>query len=133
MVERACEALRGGWDCTPLAILAGLDKPPNEFEIDRYLRNALMELHIDWPEREELLRAYEVIVAEDIVTGRISPKVGCLELSKLCSTTKYPRRLMDFYTAEDELDLAEDGTHGTVEEVTRRILAAAQRMVEAPP
>jgi hypothetical protein len=133
VVDWANMALAAGPGSTPIAILAGLEKPPNEFEVDRYLRDALTELGVEWPDKAELLRVFAIILAEDMLKGVASPKAACLELSKLCSTSGYPRWLMDFYTAEDELDLAERGIFSTVEEVAQHIISAARRMVDAAP
>jgi hypothetical protein len=133
VVEWANAALTDGWDCTPIAILAGLDIPLNEFETDRYLRDALEELKIHPPEREDLIRVLALIIAEDILSGAASPKEGCHELSKLAWTEGYPEWLMDFYSADNALDLAEQGVYGSVDGVSQDIVAASLRLVEAAP
>lgn len=133
VVAWANSALAAGWDCMPIAILAGLDTPPNEFEIDRYLRKALDELNIQQPERGELVRVLALTIAEDIVSGAKSPKDGCRELFRLCWTNGYPNWLMEFCAADDELALAEQGIYGSVDDVSREIMAAAQRLVASEP
>lgn len=128
VVDWAAEALAAGWESKPLAILAGLDKPPNEFETDRYLGDALGALGIVWPEKEELVRILALIVADEIVTGATTARAGCLELSKLSGATGY-RHLIEFHMAEDELDLADRGVFGTVDEASARIVEAARRLL----
>jgi len=133
IVEWAGDALLAGWDSKPLAVLAGLDKPPNEFETDRWLADTLKSLGLPWPDKSELLDLLALTVAGDIVGGAVAPDIGCKELSKLCWTTDYPKKLMPFYAADDGLDLARQGIFGTVEAVTEDILKAARLLVETPP
>lgn len=131
VVEWAEEALLAGWDSKPLAVLAGLDIPPNEFETDRWLADTFKSLGLAWPDKAELLDLLAITVAGDIVAGTIAPDVGCKELSKLCWMTDYPKKLMPFYAADDELDLARQGIYGTVENIAEDILKAARHLVEA--
>jgi hypothetical protein len=129
VVDWAGEALVAGWESKPLAILAGLDKPPNEFEIDRYLGEALTAAGITWPCKEELIRVLAVIIAEDIVTGATTARAGCGQLSKLCWSTGWPRFLREFVNADDELDRADQGSYGTVDEATLHIVEAARELL----
>jgi hypothetical protein len=134
VVDWAGEALAAGWDSKPLAILAGLDKPPNEFETDRYLGETLTSLGVAWPHKDELMRVLSVIIAGDIVAGETTARAGCAELTRLCIVTGYLPPLMEFWAAEDELDLADRGVYGTVEDVSRHIVEAARRLLAyAPP
>jgi hypothetical protein len=131
IVEWAEEALLAGRDYKPLAVLAGLDKPPNEFETDRWLADTFKSLGLAWPDKAELLDLLAITVAGDIVAGTVAPDVGCKELSKLCWATGYTEKLKPFYAADDELDLARQGIYGTVGSITEDILKAARRLVEA--
>ncbi|HYQ80582.1 MAG TPA: hypothetical protein VEP68_03720 [Anaeromyxobacteraceae bacterium] len=131
MVDWAVEALAAGWDSAPLRVLAGLVKPPNEFEVGRVLTETLKSLGLEMPEMDELVRAAAFVVAGDIVSGATLPRVGCAELSRLCSATGYRESLMPFYTAEEAYALAETGVYGTVEEVTEAVLDDARRLVES--
>lgn len=133
VVEWAEVALLAGWESCPLATLAGLDKPPNEFETDRWLADTLKSLGLPWPEKAELLDLLALSVSGDILAGTTAPDVGCKELSKLCWSTGYPKKLMPFYMAESELELAASGIYGTVEAATEDILKAARLLVETPP
>jgi hypothetical protein len=132
VVDWAGEALAAGWESKPLTILAGLDKPPNEFEIDRYLGEALACLGIARPEKEELVCVLALIIAGDIVTGAMTARAGCAELSKLSGATGY-RQLIEFHMAEDELDLADRGLFGTVNEATARIVESARQLLANAP
>ncbi len=133
IVDWAGEALSAGWVTGPLRILAGLDKPPNEFEIGMYLAETMKSLALEMPDTDGLVSIAAFIVAGDIVSGATPPRVGCEELSRLCSATGYRESLMPFYTAEDAYSLAEDGVHGpgTVQDVTAAVLDDARRLVES--
>jgi hypothetical protein len=127
------DALTAGWDAEPLAILAGLEKPPNEFEVDRYRRDALDELGIRCPAPGELPHLLALLLADDIVGGAVSPVVGCRELDRLYCATGYPELLMPFLLHEDQLELAERGVFGTIAEVRTRILEAARGLLDRTP
>ena len=131
MVDWAAEALSAGWDTDPLRILAGLGKPPNEFEVGRVLGEAMKSLGIEMPDTDDLVSTAAFIVASDLVSGTTPPRVGCEELSRLCSATGYRENLMPFYTAEEAYSLAENGVYGTAQDVTAAVLDDARRLVES--
>jgi hypothetical protein len=54
IVDWACTALVAGWDSGALRILAGLGKPPNEFEVDNCLRRAAEEAGVELPNGEAI-------------------------------------------------------------------------------
>ena len=131
IVDWAVEALGAGWDAGPIRVLAGLAKPPNEFETGRFLADAVTSLGLELPDTEDLVGIAAFIVADDIVRGTTPPRAGCRELSRLCAATGFRGSLMPFYTAEDAYELAERGVSGTVQEVTAAVLDDARRLVEA--
>jgi hypothetical protein len=131
IIDWANEALLAGRDTRPLAILAGLDKPPNEFETDMYLAAALRSLGLEMPATYELIRLLALILAGDMVSGATSLKAGCSELSRLAGAAGYPSWLENLCNADDALSLAEGGVIGNVEEVTQRILNASRQLLEA--
>jgi hypothetical protein len=131
IIDWANGALLSGRDTRPLAILAGLDEPPNEFELDMYLAAALRSLGLEMPGEDELTRILALIIAGDLVSGAIALKDGCSELSRLAGAAGYPPWLKNLYDADDALSLAEDGIIGNVAEVSRRILDASRQLLEA--
>jgi hypothetical protein len=133
IVDWACEALEAGWDSTALAILAGLDKPPNEFELDGYLAKALELLHLEWPDQEALVLISAIITAEGVVSGDVSPQAGCKELSSLYWDLGHPAELRPFYELQLSLELAEEGLGGAVADVIKTILPEAQRLLDLAP
>ena len=133
VLDWAYEALADGWDSGPLAILAGLDKPPNEFEIDRYLAEALRSLNIEPLDRDGLVTAWGLGLAHDLVAGAISPRDGCRGLSNLWRTAGFPERYLPFYLADEQLGLADEGIYGTAEAVAEDILKTARHLVETAP
>jgi hypothetical protein len=72
-------ALVAGWDSSSLRILAGLDKPPNEFEVDHHLEAALEEADARLPSGDLLADLYAVAIAREIVAGSITPYDGAGE------------------------------------------------------
>jgi hypothetical protein len=133
IVDWACEALEAGWSSPALSILAGLDKPPNEFELDGYLAKALESLHLEWPDQEELVLISAILTAEGIVSGDVSPLAGCKELSSLYWDLGHPAELRPFYELQLSLELAEEGLGGTVEDIIKAIPREAQRLLDRAP
>jgi hypothetical protein len=134
-VRWASDALAAGWHSRSLAILAGLDDPPNEFEVDRYARAALGELGAEWPGREELMGLLAFIIARGIVHGTIAAEAGCLELARLSSKGGHQRaELFAFVALDDDLEFArhEAGEHA-MEEIREDIRREAQRLLDAAP
>ncbi|HEU4382157.1 MAG TPA: hypothetical protein VFR85_01540 [Anaeromyxobacteraceae bacterium] len=131
IVDWAAQALSAGWDTGPLRLLAGLVKPPNEFETSRILAETLRSLDLEVPDAEDLIRIAALVVAGDIVGGTTPPRDGCRELSRLCAATGFRGSLMPFYTAEEAYSLAESGVYGTVQEVTAAVLDDARRLKES--
>lgn len=133
VVDWAVDALVAAWDSPSLEVLAGLDKPPNEFEVDRYVERALSEMGVEMPRGPQVVHLYAVAIAGDILAGTISPYDGAREMFRVCVATNYPEELRAWVGLEDEYELARDGVYGNVDDTERKIREAARSLVGRVP
>ncbi len=133
VVDWAVDALVAGWDSPALEVLAGLDKPPNDFEVDRYVDRALSELGVEMPRGPQVVHLYAVAIAGDILAGTISPYEGAREMFRICVAANYPEELRSWVGLEDDYELARDGVHGNVDDIEQKITEAARRLVGRVP
>jgi hypothetical protein len=131
LIDWAGDALMAGWDSMPLSILAGLDKPSDQFETNQYLSAALRSLGLAMPDTEQSVHLLAIIIAGDIVSGATSPEMGCWEMYSLSYKTGYPDYVGTFVSLERELELAELGIYGSVERAVQGIIEEAQRLIDA--
>ena len=65
----AMSALEEGLDTPSLRILAGMNESDNPFEIEKYFRQMLDELHIELADKRQVALDYALIIAGQILTG----------------------------------------------------------------
>jgi hypothetical protein len=128
VVDWAVEAMLGGWDSLSLAVLAGLPKPPNEFEVDRCLTSMAAELKLDLPHSGAMPAVYAAAIAHDVVSCSLSPYEGSRELRRLWLATGCPVTLSAWSGLEDKFELARDG-YFRVADVERDIVEEARRLL----
>jgi hypothetical protein len=131
LVDWATEAMLAGWDATSLSVLAGLGKPPNEFEVDAYVTRLAAELKLELPRGDSRRDAHIALLAEGIVSGALSPYDGARELAQLYYAGGWPKALLPFSLLEDAFELARDGIHGCVGDVEHDILKEAKLILES--
>jgi hypothetical protein len=94
----AASALEAGFDSESVRVLAGmsLEALPSFFEARPYFIRALHELQLSVPSsREDALRAYTRIVAEDLVLGRITVESALNDIhSAVVGPLNHPPDLM---------------------------------------
>lgn len=129
LVDWAVEALEAGWESTRLNMLAGIARPPNEFEVERLVERILEDLGVESPDKDALAHLYANAIARGMLAGDTSPHDGVNGLYRLWLATGCPAALHPWCGLGAELDLAEGGVHGEVADVERRILGEARRMV----
>ena len=129
LVDWAVDALVGGWDSPSLRILAGLEKPPNEFEVDHFVARLAHELGIALPDRKGLTDQYALAIARDIVDGVTPPYDGARELRLLCISMHDMNNLSAWNGFEDQFELARDYAIGDVGTVEREIVNEARHML----
>jgi len=130
LVDWAVEALVARWASPSLNVLGGLAKPPNEFEVDRYVAHMMEELGVEMPDEGGLADLYARAIAQDLLAGAVSPYEGARELNHLWTKLGYPERLQSWVGFETKYELARDGVCGDMAEVERQILGEAQRLLD---
>lgn len=130
LVDWAVEALVRGWEGRALSVLAGLPKPPNEFDVDRFISEFFAELNEPQPLARELAELHPVLVAADIVATRTTPYEASRELYALWVAEGCSERLAAWGRFDDAYELARDGVYGRVEDVESEIRNEAARMLE---
>jgi hypothetical protein len=125
VVDWAVDALVAGWESPSLNVLGGLAKPPNEFEVDRYVERMMQGLGVEMPDESHLADLYALAIALDLLAGAVSPYEGARELSHLWMKSAQPKKLQPWFGYEDEYELARDGVYGDVADVeeARRLVA----------
>lgn len=130
VVAWAADALAEGIDTPSLRILAGLESPPNEFEVDRYLKAAADELGVRIPDRAGLVRLLAATLAGEIAAGRRSPEDGAKELYQLFRQAELHDELGVWTGLDDAVSLAKQGIHGDIQEVEKDIVRHARALAE---
>jgi hypothetical protein len=129
LVDWGVDALVAGWESQSLNVMAGLSKPPNEFEVDEYVERMMKELGVQMPEEHEFAKLYGMAVARDMLAGKTTPYEGAGELRNLWVRTGHPEHLVPWAMYEEKYDLARDRVYGEVADVGRDILDEARRML----
>ncbi len=129
VVAWAESALAAGLDSPSLRILAGLAVPHNEFEVDRYLNAAAMEIELVLPRGVDLMSVRAHQVAEDIVSGTVTARNGARRLYEIARATGLLTDLSVWSGLDDALAMADSGTFGTVAEVEAEIVVQARRLL----
>ncbi len=65
----AIAALEEGLDTPSLRILAGMSKSDNPFELEKYFKQTLEELHIQLPGDRQAALDYAVLITDQILSG----------------------------------------------------------------
>ncbi|WP_316787706.1 hypothetical protein [Pedobacter frigoris] len=109
IVDWAIEMLALGHETPSILILAGISKPTNFFETEKYLLDALRELGMLIPERHEAILGYCKYFIEQI-SKAISVRYNLNKLYKIAQTTLDDNVVFDFYLfywAWSDLDYGE--------------------------
>jgi hypothetical protein len=96
-VDWAADAIVAGYDSENLRILAGLQPPFDDKEIDRLSRKAFDELNIVPLKRENCIPFYINSILHQNSDGKLTQKEALIKLRDLCLATNYEKPLMDFY------------------------------------
>lgn len=105
-VDWAGEMLCLGYETPSILILAGISKPANFFETEKYLLESLKELGIKLPEKHEAILGYcKYLIAQ--ISRSISVKANLYALHKVAISIDEHNSIFDFYLfywAWDDLD-----------------------------
>ncbi len=102
-ISWAEEQLARGIESDSLPILAGLDgrQPLFSVEVGEWFQKVLREMDLPWPDPDDALRRYSLLLCEKILAGQILPSEGLALLSRLWRASDYQEPL---YALWDELE-----------------------------
>ena len=112
-IDWAVEMLQLGYETPSLLILAGISKPTNFFESEKYLIDTINELNLKIPERKEAIFLY----CKDIITqiaARENIRKNLYQLYKIAQTINDDKRIFDFYLlywAWGDFDYGQEYSH----------------------
>lgn len=119
-VDWATEMLVLDYDTPSLAILAGLSKPTNFFEAEKYLLSSLNELGVAFPEKHKAIVGYCRTFIEKIAKS-VDVKSNLKGLYSTGQIFDYEKPIFDFYLyywAWNDFDYGDTYTH-YVQDVTK--------------
>src|SRR5262249_40999699 len=103
-IDWAVKCLESGIDSKNIRILAALQRPLYSSEVEDYFKKSLNDLGWKLPSRRECLLAYARSLAEQILSGDISPLDGCSKIYKVVVALQYPREMMSWVYLDEGLD-----------------------------
>jgi len=110
-VDWAGEAITADFDSPSLRILAGLQSPYDDIEINRLWNKSFVELKIIPLPEEQIVPFFVSTILQQTLTRKQSQKQTLTTLMSLCLSKKYDRQLMDFYLLYHAMsDLEHDTT-----------------------
>ena len=110
-VDWADEAIVAGFDSQSLRILAGLQQPYDELEINRLSTKAFIELNIIPLKVESCISYYITTILRQTLDGKLTQKQTLLKLMQLYLATHHEKSLKDFYLlyhAASDLETSKD-------------------------
>jgi hypothetical protein len=109
-VDWANEAILAGYDSQSLRILAGLEPPFDNQEINRLSNKSFSELNIVPLKRDNCVPYYIAPILRQTIDGKLRQKETLEKLKDLCLATNYEKPFMDFYLlyfASSDLETSE--------------------------
>ena len=102
-VRWAVACLESNIDSKNIRILASLQKPLYSSEVDFYFKRCISDLGWTFPERRECLLEYARNLAQQILTGDLSPQDGCGKIYRIVVALDYPKELNTWIYLDDGL------------------------------
>ena len=103
-VRWAVACLESDLDSKNIRILASLQKPLYSSEVDFYFKRCLQDLRWAMPERRECLLNYARDLAQQILSGDLSPQDGCKKIYRVALALNYPKELTEWVYFDDNMD-----------------------------
>src|ERR1044072_4285643 len=103
-VRWAVACLESDMDSKNIRILASLYKPLYSSEVDHYFRGCFHDLGWTMSERGQCLLNYARDLAQQIVSGELSPQDGCRNMYHIAATLNYPQELMTWVYLDENLE-----------------------------
>ena len=105
-VDWAVDMLAAGFDTDNLRILAGETEPINQFYAQDLAEKILLELNLNYSEKEQVIKNYALFLIEKSLNKNINNLKPLEVLKDICAELDYADYLYDFYLlyhAKDEL------------------------------
>jgi hypothetical protein len=103
-VDWAIQVLQNGFDSENIRILAGLDNSDTEERL-RYFQKSLDDLNIQIPtDKNEILKDFTTRLANNVIVGLESPKVGLKIMLDIVRVSDYSARFMQFMDLDEDID-----------------------------
>ena len=109
-VDWAIAAIVAGYDSQSLRILAGLQPPYDDKEVNRLSAKSFVELDVIPLRTEDCIPYYTASIIRQMFEGRLTQKAALVKLKDFCMATGYEGSLMDFhelYNAVSDLETSE--------------------------
>ena len=97
LVDWAVNAIVVGFDSPSLRVLAGLQAPFDNQEVDRLFSRVFSELDIISLTKGNCIPFYIAPIVRQTIEGKIQQRDALKKLKDLCLATNYEKPLMDFY------------------------------------
>jgi hypothetical protein len=110
-IEWAIQMILNGHETEHLLILAGANKPYNQFYLQELTSKVFRELSLDFSSGEKVLRNYSAYLVGEALGGIRGYKDVLNELKDICIERDYEKFLFDFYSlyfALDDLEYSEN-------------------------
>jgi hypothetical protein len=105
-IDWAMEMVEAGFESDNLYILAGMTKPFNQFELQELTNNVLRDLHLDYNDKDTVIRNYAYFIIKSSIDNPDSYLTTLQELKDICINLNMEKKYMDFYLlyfAKDDL------------------------------
>ncbi|HEX7904411.1 MAG TPA: hypothetical protein VF487_11060 [Chitinophagaceae bacterium] len=105
--EWAIDMLTTGFDSEHLRILAGIEKPYNQFYLQDLTDKVFKELNLDYSKQEEVIRNYTYYLVSEVLNGKNHLFIVLRLLKDMYEEIDYQKEYQDFYLlywAKDDLE-----------------------------
>lgn len=93
-VDWAVACLESDLDTKNIRILASLSKSTSSSEVENYFNRSLHDLGLTTPDHHECLVEYARGVAQQIVSGDVSPLYGCRQIYRVVRALNFPHEMI---------------------------------------
>ena len=128
-VDWAISSLETGFDTKSIRILASLQKPLFPTEVENYFYRSLKELGWNLPEPKKCVIEYAYLIAEDILSGKILPVLGCHRIYDAMIFLDCPSKMAAWTYLYDEMQ-PEPFMYLAGKELDDAIIKEARKFIE---
>jgi hypothetical protein len=109
-VEWALEMIQAGYESDNLYILAGINRPYHQFELQRLTDKVLADLNLDYEDKSLMIRNYIYYIISTALNEPSNYLSTLREIKDICIALDMEQQYMDFYLlyfAKDDLNESE--------------------------